>query len=382
MPLERRIDSMATVFIEKREGKRGIKYAVRYKDPKTFKNKFFKTCVRRRDAQSEASKLRSILDEGKLPENPKIKRLSNLTFSEVAKKLDTVWLEKLSEKDLSPVTYDGYKLRLDLLVKVFGSRLLCDIPESEVKTFRISQFNEKSAATSNRNLFILKQVFKLGLALKAVLFDVAKDINYLNEQEHERNSFLEPDDIERLVEASQEIRAKYYLPALIYLGSEHGASKQEALSLVWNDINFDYQGIGLIKLFRSKNTHKRTEFLMPRTRTALLGWKDHLAWMRKRKRILILNDDVVFCRLNGTPIKRFDSAWRNVCLIAGIKNFHYHDLRHTFCSNLILSGSDLKEVKDMIGHRELSTTDRYSHLTAVRKRENQERLAEHYSQRF
>jgi len=71
-----------------------------------------------------------------------------------------------------------------------------------------------------------------------------------------------------------------------------------------------------------------------------------------------------------------------VCLVAGIKNFHFHDLRHTFCCNLILSGSDLKEVKDMIGHRELSTTDRYTHLTAVRKRENQERLAEHYSQRF
>jgi hypothetical protein len=46
MPLERRISPMATVFIEKREGKRGIKYAVRYKDPVTFKNKFFKTCVK------------------------------------------------------------------------------------------------------------------------------------------------------------------------------------------------------------------------------------------------------------------------------------------------------------------------------------------------
>ncbi len=59
------------------------------------------------------------------------------------------------------------------------------------------------------------------------------------------------------------------MPALIYLGAEHGASKQEALSLLWKDINFDYKGVGLIKLFRSKNTHKRTELLMPRTREAL-----------------------------------------------------------------------------------------------------------------
>lgn len=373
---------MATVFIEKREGKRGIKYAVRYKDPVTFKNKFLKTCVKRRDALSEANRLREILDKGELPENPKKKRLSNLTFFEVAKRLDAIWLEKLSEKDLSPVTYDGYKLRLDILAKAFGRRLLCDITKSEIKAFRLSQFQEKSAATSNRNLFILKQVFKLGLALKTVSFDITKDINYLNEQEHERNSFLEPDDLDCLIEASQKTRAKHYLPALIFLGSEHGASKQEALGLLWKEINFDFQGIGLIKLFRSKNSHKRTEFLMPRTRDALLAWKDYLCWIRKRKRILISREDVVFCRLDGTPIKRFDSAWRSACRFAGIKNFHFHDLRHTFCSNLILSGSDLKEVKDMIGHRELSTTDRYSHLTAVRKRENQARLAEHYSQRF
>ena len=57
----------------------------------------------------------------------------------------------------------------------------------------------------------------------------------------------------------------------------------------------------------------------------------------------------------------------------------YHDLRHTFCSNLILSGSDLKDVKEMIGHKDLSTTDRYSHLTAIHKKHNQERLAAHYA---
>jgi len=142
----------------------------------------------------------------------------------------------------------------------------------------------------------------------------------------------------------------------------------------------DEKDTGLIRLFRNKNTHERTEFLMPRTRKALLDWQAHIEWMRKRKRIEPVDNVFVFCRLNGTPIKRFDKAWRNVLKIACMDDFHYHDLRHTFCSNLILSGSDLKEVKDMIGHRDLSTTDRYSHLTAVHKKQNQERLAEHYTQ--
>jgi site-specific recombinase XerD len=63
--------------------------------------------------------------------------------------------------------------------------------------------------------------------------------------------------------------------------------------------------------------------------------------------------------MDGKPIKKFWKAWRKVCEIAGVNDFHYHDLRHTFCSNLLLSGASLKDVKDMIGHRHLETTDRY-----------------------
>lgn len=100
---------------------------------------------------------------------------------------------------------------------------------------------------------------------------------------------------------------------------------------------------------------------------------------------IILNDidtdavNTVFGRLNGTPLKRFDSAWRRICKIASIDDFHYHDLRHTFCSNLLLSGSDLKDVKEMIGHSDIAMTDRYSHITNLHKYYRQNKLAEHYA---
>ena len=56
-------------------------------------------------------------------------------------------------------------------------------------------------------------------------------------------------------------------------------------------------------------------------------------------------------------IKRFDKAWRHVCKTAGLVNFHYHDLRHTYCSNLLLSGTDMKLASGMIGHKYESMTD-------------------------
>ena len=169
------------------------------------------------------------------------------------------------------------------------------------------------------------------------------------------------------------------MPALVYLGAEHGASKQEALSLEWSDIKFDADGIGTIAFFRTKNSRERTEFLMPKAKEALLRWKEHLRFMRHRKRIKVKEDRFVFCRLNGTQIKGFGKAWKHTCQIAGIVDFHFHDLRHTFCSNLIMSGAGLKETKDMIGHGDIAMTDRYSHLSGLHKKALQDQLSRRYS---
>ena len=187
-----------------------------------------------------------------------------------------------------------------------------------------------------------------------------------------------PDKLDTLIVATQKTRGKFYMPGIVYLGAEHGASKQEILSLMWSDIDFEYAGIGLIRFFRTKNSRERTEFLMPRTKNALQDWQDHLKWMRHRRKIDNVQSDHVFCHLDGAPIKCFNKAWWRSLEIAGIVNFHFHDLRHTFCSNLILSGAGLKEAKEMIGHADITMTDRYSHLSFDHKFSKQKQLADHY----
>ncbi len=169
------------------------------------------------------------------------------------------------------------------------------------------------------------------------------------------------------------------MPVLIYLGAEHGASKQEALSLRWSDIDFEFDGVGMIRFYRTKNKRERTDFLMPRAKKALLEWREHQAWMRNKKKIGKVESDLVFCHLDGSPLGHFNKAWWATCELAGMKDFHFHDLRHTFCSNLILSGAGLKEVKEMIGHSDIFMTDRYSHLTLRHKFQHQKQLAEHYA---
>jgi integrase len=118
---------------------------------------------------------------------------------------------------------------------------------------------------------------------------------------------------------------------------------------------------------------------MPRTKEALFKWKAHLEWKRKKRGIVNPRSDFVFCRIDGIQIKEFKKSWMRAREIAGIKDFHFHDLRHTFGSNLLLSGATLKDVKEMIGHRDLKMTDRYSHLMPDDKHDIQNKLAEYYS---
>jgi len=81
----------------------------------------------------------------------------------------------------------------------------------------------------------------------------------------------------------------------------------------------------------------------------------------------------------------FDKAVRR----AGIRNFRFHDLRHTFASYLVMAGVNIKTVQELLGHRSLEMTMRYAHLSPSYKRDAvrdlekgiQERLQEKVSEK-
>ena len=49
-------------------------------------------------------------------------------------------------------------------------------------------------------------------------------------------------------------------------------------------------------------------------------------------------------------------------------DFHFHDLRHTFASQVLLNGGSLKDVQELLGHKSMTMTLRYAHLTQESKR--------------
>ncbi|MCP3933679.1 MAG: site-specific integrase [Bacteroidetes bacterium] len=370
---------MATVYFTERARINGKSYDLFYKDPYSGKKKRYQTYRKKKDVLKSENELRSLLDSGRMPESRA--QLINLkTFREIALLLQEEWKLQLQSKILKEKTVNDYKIFLSQVNQVFGDKLLCKISSQDILEYRSKIADKLSNVSSNKRLSMIKKVFALGLKIHATTENPSASIKKLSEQGHERNRYMLPTELDSLISAAKTTKSKYYLPCLIYLGAEHGASKQEALSLHWSDINFEFDGKGLIRFFRTKNNNERTAFLMPRTKKALLEWKHHQTRMRKLKNISANGSDIVFSHLDGSQISNFNRGWWSALEKAGIKDFHFHDLRHTFCSNLILSGAGLKEVKEMIGHRDISMTDRYSHLTLKHKSLKQEKLAEYYDQ--
>jgi integrase len=60
---------------------------------------------------------------------------------------------------------------------------------------------------------------------------------------------------------------------------------------------------------------------------------------------------------------------------AGVVNFRFHDLRHTFASRLVMEGVPLSAVQELLGHRSIVTTQRYAHLAPDHQKANVGKLA-------
>ena len=72
----------------------------------------------------------------------------------------------------------------------------------------------------------------------------------------------------------------------------------------------------------------------------------------------------VFQKLDGKPYGEIRTAWSAACRRAGVANANIHDLRHKAVTDMIKAGTPVAQVKNTVGHSEISTTMGYTHLSA------------------
>ena len=148
---------------------------------------------------------------------------------------------------------------------------------------------------------------------------------------------------------------------VIVLALHTGMRRGELLELKWEDVSFTHR---FIRITRSKNNRSRK---VPMNSVVYA----------ELKRLRKVRGEYVFTKLRSPErLRCVRSAFLRACKKAGIEALRFHDLRHTFATNLVMSGVDLVTVKELLGHSDISMTVRYSHPSDSRKMEAVETLVQ------
>jgi hypothetical protein len=88
--------------------------------------------------------------------------------------------------------------------------------------------------------------------------------------------------------------------------------------------------------------------------------------------------DLVFCTRTGAPMDPRDDweDWRELIAEAGVREARVHDARHTAATLLLEQGIDIRVVQQILGHSQLSQTQRYTHVTAALSQHAAERMSD------
>ncbi len=86
------------------------------------------------------------------------------------------------------------------------------------------------------------------------------------------------------------------------------------------------------------------------------------------------NNEYLFRSQTINIARRIENQFYKALKLSGIAKCRFHDLRHTFASRLVMSGVDIVTVKELMGHKDIKMTMRYSHPTPEHKKQAVEKL--------
>ena len=245
----------------------------------------------------------------------------------------TWWADRLGSKPVGKITRQHVRAGLTALAR-----------------------DEKAPATINRTKACLSSFFKWFNKKHDTRHNPCREIEGETEGPG-RSRFLSDDEVSRLLEACQS-SAWERLHLIVHMALVTGARRSELLGLRWCDLDFQRK---TATLHLTKNGETRNLALTTSLIAELMQWRE-------------LGDRYLFPSPHhlNEPMRNFDRFWYAARVAAEIKDFRFHDLRHSSASIMAKTGASLLELADHLGHKTMAMVKRYAHLSTAHKVEKAE----------
>ena len=287
---------------------------------------------------------------------------------------------------------DTIDYRMALVRQHFGTKLLAEIRTADIEDF-VATLKEPTRVAKHQKMTRVRKPATINryLSLLRHMFNWAVGREYLQRKPFRRgNQALVRQDLEDnrrhrriLKEEEQQLleHAPDYLRPLLVLALDAGLRRGEMLALTWADVDARPCWIRL----RGETTKSGKTRWVP---VGTLRLKAVLDFLREEADGSSKSADAAVCSYaTGEPIGRFHTAWiltvlrahgvlptwtkgrDSGCLAAECHaayrriDLRWHDLRHEYASRLVERGVPLSQVRDLLGHASIVTTERYDNQT-------------------
>lgn len=275
-----------------------------------------------------------------------------------------------SEENKSPLTVEAYRRSLDLFLRIGEVRDPADISKVSVRLYkanlhahRTREGREMAVRTKNHHLTVLRALLRYLIREEEMeVYPPDRVTRFKEEQRQVKVLFME--ELERLLSAPDTVTKEGKRDrAILELFFSTGLRLAELRSLNYKDINFQTREISV----RGKRGKIRVVFLSDRAAEALRIYLDirldHLTplFIRSHQQAVTAMPPGEEFRLSRISIYVLVKKYARQAGI--VSSPSPHTLRHSFATNLLRNGADLRSIQDLLGHKDLSSTQIYTHVT-------------------
>lgn len=284
------------------------------------------------------------------------------------------------ERGRSQKTSENYHFYLQRLVEYAGNLDIRAIDNETVRKWRLwlnrhknERGDDLSMTTQSYHLIALRAF--LGYCAKRGYETLPPSAIELPKTTRKQVSFLNEDEIARLFDAVDVTTpAGLRDRAILELLFTSGLRVSELCALDRNHVNVKRREFSV----RGKGQKDRPVFISQRAadwvEEYLRSRLDNLPalFIAYSRHTAHAHTDGNFRRLSVRSVQRLVSQY---ALLAGItKHVSPHTMRHSFATDLLMNGADLRSVQSMLGHANISTTQIYTHVTDFHLKEVHERF--------